>query len=162
MTSADEQIPFEFEFVVDDGYTRRISRAIVTTWVARTLTVFLAPALLVLLAVALFVVDQPIIALVLLAVAIVLGLLPLLVYLQTRRRLEKALPVGSVLRSGFGKDAFVISEPDATSTIRYTVFRSPRVRGEFIVLRQRLTRQDVFYPAQLFPESARERIATAR
>ena len=89
-------------------------------------------------------------------------LVPLLVFRLTCRRLDRAFPVGSVLRSGFGDEAFVLAGPASTVTLRYAVFHPPRVRREFVVLRERLTRQDSFYPIQLFPEEARDRMAASR
>ena len=160
--TADEQIPYEYEFVVDAGYAGRISRAIVINFYLRTLTLFLSPALLLIVAVILFTAGQPLVAISLLAVCALLLLVPLLVYRLTWRRLDRAFPVGSVLRSGFAEEAFALAEPASTTTFRYAAFHPPRVRGEFAVLRERLTRQDTFYPIQLFPEEARDRMAASR
>ena len=158
----DDQIPFEYEFVVDAGYSRRIARAIVVNFYLRTLTLFLSPALLLIVAIILFTAGEPIVAISLLAVCVLLLLVPLLVYQLTLRRLDRAFPVGCVLRSGFGEEAFVLAEPASTTTFRFAVFHPPRVRREFAVLRERLTRQDTFYPIQLFPEEARDRMASSR
>ena len=160
--AVDEQIPFEYEFVVDAGYSRRIARAIVINFYFRTLTLFLSPALLLIVAVYLLVVGQPLVSLSLFALCVLLLLVPLLVYWLTWRRVDRGFPVGSVLRSGFGEEAFVLAEPGATTTFRFATFHPPRVRREFAVLRERLTRQDTFYPIELFPEEARDRMAASR
>jgi len=55
----------------------------------------------------------------------------------------------------------VIAGPDSTVTFRYSDFNPPRLRGDFVVLRRRDTRQDSFYPAELFPKAMRERLAEA-
>ena len=155
----DERIPFQHEFVVDPGYVDRIARAIVINFYLRTLTLFLSPALLLLVAVLLFIIAQPLLGLAFLGIAVLLLLIPLLVYVLTRRRLAREFPVGSVLRSGFGDETFVIAGPDSTATLRYDAFNPPRLRGDFVILRQRTTRQDSFYPAELFPEATRQRLA---
>ena len=67
--TVDEQIPFEYEFVVDAGYARRIARAIVINFYLRTLTLFLSPALVLIIAVILFIAGQPLVATSLLASA---------------------------------------------------------------------------------------------
>ena len=159
--TVESPIPFQYEFVVDPGYARRIARAIVINFYLRTLTLFLGPALVLLIAVLLFIADQALLGVAFLGVAVLLLLIPLLVYALTRRRLARAFPVGSVLRSGFGDDAFVIAGPDSTVTLRYAAFNPPRLRGDFVILRERITRQDSFYPAELFPEATRERLAEA-
>jgi hypothetical protein len=159
--TVDEPIPFQYEFVVDPGYARRIARAIVINFYLRNLTLFLGPALVLLIAVLLFIADQPVLGVAFLGVTVLLLLIPLLVYALTRRRLARAFPVGSVLRSGFGDEAFVIEGPDSTATLRYAAFNPPRLRGDFVILRERITRQDSFYPVELFPEATRERLAEA-
>jgi len=157
--TVDEPIPFQYELVVDPGYSRRMARAIVINFYLRTLSLFLGPALVLAIAVLLFVAGQLLLGLVCLGVVVLLLLIPLLVYALTRRRLARQFPVGSVLRSGFGDDAFVIAGPDSTVTLRYSDFNPPRLRGDFVILRERTTRQDSFYPAELFPEATRQRLA---
>jgi hypothetical protein len=157
--SVDERIPFEYEFVVDPGFASRLARVVVINFYLRTLTLFLSPALVILVAVLLFVIGQPLLGLAFVGIAVLLLMIPLLVYSLTRRRLARAYPVGSVLRSGFGDDSFVVEGPDSTATLRYSAFNPPRLRGDFVILRERTTRQDSFYPAELFPEATRERLA---
>jgi hypothetical protein len=158
--TVDDRIPFQYEYVVDASYASRIARAIVINFYLRTLTLFLGPALVIVIAVLLFIGGQPVLGLSFLGVAVLLLLVPLLVYSLTRRRLARAFPVGSVLRSGFGDEAFVIAGPDSTVTLHYSAFNPPRLRGDFVILRRRDTRQDSFYPAELFPETTRERLTS--
>ena len=160
--SVDEKIAFEYEFVVDDGYAHRVSAALVRRAIVRSPILFVLPASFLLFALAMLVTGEPTGALVFTVIGVALPfLLTGSIYFRTRRRLTRGLPAGTVLRSGFGDAAFVLAGPESTSTIRYSAYQTPVLSGEFVILRPRRGRRELFYPAQLFPESARQRIASA-
>jgi hypothetical protein len=160
--SVEKQVAFEYEFVVDDGYARRVSAALVRRALGRSPILFVLPASFLLFALAMLVTGEPTGALVFTVIGVALPFLLIgSIYFQTRRRLTRGLPAGTVLRSGFGDEAFILAGPESTSTIKYSAYQNPVLSGEFVILRPRRGRQELFYPAQLFPEAARVRMASA-
>ena len=84
-----------------------------------------------------------------------------LVYFGNRRSFSQTARPGTVMRTGFGRDAFVTSNDLSSSRFSYRAVRSIDVQGRFVFIRY--VGQPVMrvYPGDLFPRDAVERLQEA-
>ena len=156
MDETEEQIPYTHEFVVDAAYQRTLIRAIFGStfrpvfWIAICL-VAVSSGLLAISGnttlVTFFVAWV-------LTMAILFGVR----YWRTRMTLLRAFPVGTVMRSGFGAEQFVMSNGNDTSRLAYSGFDRAERRGDLVWVRRFHMPRRVVYAGALFSDAELARL----
>ena len=80
------------------------------------------------------------------------GLLPWSRYHNLQKRFKASFPVGSTITATLKSKALALELPQASSKISYDVFRDIIEQGEYLVLRQRVSKLCVVLPRALFPD----------
>jgi|GEM_PF-3272459 len=80
------------------------------------------------------------------------GLLPWSRYRNLQKRFKASFPVGSTITATLKSKELALELPQASSKISYDVFRDIIEQGEYLVLRQRVSKLCVVLPRALFPD----------
>lgn len=82
-------------------------------------------------------------------------------WVQTRRTVVAAYPVGKVLKTGFGVDHFAATDGDNSSVVAYSGFDNVDVRGDVVWLRRTTPKRRMAFPRALFPDAEVDRMRGA-
>jgi hypothetical protein len=152
----DEHIPYAHAFMVTREFQRAVTAAILPQ---QLVTVAICGVVVLAFALSwslLLNVGGPFLGGVLLAIG-----MPLIVYVGIRRRVARQLPVGQVLRSGFGASGLRLGGSRGSSTMVFDELESFDVCRDLVRFRVRTSRQRYVSPRALFPDDEVIRIRAA-
>ena len=151
----NEPLRFERAYTTEADYPIRFTRAFFGFTFSRPRRWIPVALILVLFLIAFVVSDLN--ASPLIFPSVYIGLLVLLygiAYFATVRQMRRRVPVGSVFGIGFRSETFVVSGPQVTSEVAYSLYKSCQRWGRFVVLRQRVSRISSFLPEEIFADES--------
>ena len=160
----EEPIPYQYRWVAGADTAKQMGRAFLSHLHRRPLIWVAYLLILVLFGTIIFVGYEDYLSVgARIFGAVLFGMVPTLiliaalltmVYQRTVRGARLRLFDGAELRSGFGEDAFVFSNPIASSRMAYRAVQRVDVEEPFVFVRYDGNPMTAIYPRELFPDEA--------
>ena len=155
-------------WTVDAGYAKRVSRALLASSVLSPKRAAVLSCMIVGAAVVMNLATGPSATPGAVQVGIPVAVVAftfVVVGLSVRRQVSKRIPAGSTYGLVIGSEGLWIDGAGVSGWLPYTTLRTPRLRGDIVLLRTKPAGPLVALPAQLFPDGAlvdvQRRIAAA-
>lgn len=129
-----EQIPFTREFVAGPDFWWRAAAAMTVQWNVRSPTSWVLGAVVVIMSLLLIPISE---GKSLVAIGIVAGVAALnlvLFFALFAAGFRKRLAPGTLMRSGFGTESFVVEQPKSTTRLTYDFYKGARRRGRLVMM----------------------------
>jgi hypothetical protein len=154
MDAVDEEIPFQYRFAVTPEFRRAVRRALLIDFFRRPMywIAVAAVGLVVAVSVASGSDGRALPTVIGVALFFLVVVLPGLLWISVTRQLARTLPVGALLRSGFGAAAIRTATPAGTATIPTARIASVHPVGEIIWIRYQNPRRRGLNARVLFPD----------